>query len=132
MCQKAFGSFFGPLVSVPPGALRWTRGALAVFRSSELAERGFCRDCGTPLTFRYLDDDGIDVSIGSLDRPEQAKPVLQFRLESRLPWLDEIVRLPVREDAGEETGEKLAAIARTNRQHPDHDTDVWPPETQTR
>ena len=55
MCQKAFGSFFGPLVSVPAGALRWTRGAPAMFRSSDLAERGFCRDCGTPPSKESMD-----------------------------------------------------------------------------
>jgi hypothetical protein len=104
----------------------------SVFRSSDAAERGFCRECGTPLTFRYLESDGIDVSIGSLDRPEQAKPVIQFRIESRLPWLGELADLPVREDAGPEGDERLALIARSNRQHPDHDTESWPPEAETR
>ena len=55
MCQKAFGSFFAPLAGVPLDKFELTRGALATFRSSDPTERGFCRDCGTPLTFRYVD-----------------------------------------------------------------------------
>ena len=41
--------------------LRW-------YRSSEVARRGFCRECGTPL---FWDDDSDDISInaGSLDQP---------------------------------------------------------------
>ena len=49
MCQKAFGSFFGPLVSA--NGLRWTRGEPKRFASSNLIRRGFCADCGTPLTY---------------------------------------------------------------------------------
>src|SRR5215210_7150175 len=63
MCQKAFGSYFAPFAGVPPKDLEWVRGMLASYRSSEMVERGFCRDCGTPLTFRYLDRDRISVSL---------------------------------------------------------------------
>ena len=69
MCQKAFGNYFAPLTGVPNADLVWTRGAPGVFKSSEAVERGFCRDCGTPLTFRYVARDRISVSIGSLDEP---------------------------------------------------------------
>ena len=39
MCQKAFGSFFGPLVTTHD--LVWTRGAPAWFQSSNKVRRGF-------------------------------------------------------------------------------------------
>ena len=66
MCQKAFGNYFAPLAGVPLGDLEWTNGQPGTFHSSELVERGFCRDCGTPLFFRYTVKDRISVSIGSL------------------------------------------------------------------
>ena len=50
MCQKAFGSFFAPLTGLPMTAFEITRGELAIFKSSDPTERGFCRNCGTPLT----------------------------------------------------------------------------------
>lgn len=42
--------------------------ALKWYRSSEIAERGFCADCGSPL---FWDDGGEEISInaGSLDAP---------------------------------------------------------------
>jgi hypothetical protein len=94
--------------------------------SSDAVERGFCRDCGTPLSFRYLDEDKIDVSIGSLDDPSVAKPVIQYGLEARLPWFGELDGLPGRTTEEDDTSERLALIGRTNHQHPDHDTADWP------
>ena len=84
MCQKAFGSFFAPLTGVSLEKFELTRGELAIFKSSDLVERGFCRNCGTPLTFRFVDSDRIAVSIGSLDEPEKIEPQHQFGIEARL------------------------------------------------
>ena len=87
MCQKAFGSYFAPLAGVPLGDFAWVKGAPGIFKSSEAVERGFCRDCGTPLFFRYVDKDRISVSLGSLDDPSRVVPIKQFGLESRLPFV---------------------------------------------
>ena len=51
-------------------------------------ERGFCRECGTPLTFRYVEQDRICVSIGSLDEPGRIRPEIQYGIESRLGFPD--------------------------------------------
>jgi hypothetical protein len=73
------------------------------------------------------------VSIGSLDRHSEMKPLAQFGIECREPWLDEIVNLPATQtgegDNGEgDTPERFDLVSRTNRQHPDHPTSVWPPD----
>ncbi|MBK9081793.1 MAG: GFA family protein [Rhizobiales bacterium] len=94
MCQRAFGSYFAPLASVPRAALRWTAGAPSIYRSSRAAERGFCAACGTPLTFAYVDKDRIAVSLGSLDDPSRVKPARAYGAESRVPFFDELRRLP--------------------------------------
>jgi len=44
MCQKAFGAFYAPLVSVDDTALTWTRGAPKHFQSSNHVSRGFCAE----------------------------------------------------------------------------------------
>jgi hypothetical protein len=125
MCQKAFGSYFAPLASVSTGAFKVTRGEVAIFRSSELAERGFCRDCGTPLTFRYLDQERISVALGSLDDPASLKPVTAYGVQGMVPWFADLASLPgERDDADPDP--RLSVIARTNHQHPDHDTVAWP------
>ncbi len=128
MCQKAFGSFFAPLAAVPVEKFELTRGTLATFRSSEPVERGFCRDCGTPLTFRTLAKGRINVALGSLDEPAKARPGRQYGLEGRMPWFAELAALPGETTTEEDMGEAATRIAASNHQHPDHDTAVWPPE----
>jgi hypothetical protein len=125
MCQKAFGSFFAPLVGVKVSAFELTRGTLSIFKSSDAVERGFCRDCGTPLSFHYVGSDVIDVSIGSLDDPSIAKPVIQYGIESRLPWVSELADLPGRTTEEDDSATRLELIRRTNHQHPDSDTANW-------
>ena len=127
MCQKAFGSFFAPLTGVPQEDFALTRGALSIFRSSDLAERGFCSACGTPLTFHYVDKPRIAVSIGSLDHPERVPPRMQYGVEGRMPWFPE-VDLPSVTTEADMAGDRYAAIRNSSRQHPDHDTAVWPPQ----
>lgn len=129
MCQKAFGSYFAPLAAVPLAAFEVTRGTVATFRSSDPTERGFCRDCGTPLTFNHLHNQHIAIALGSLDEPALAPPDRQYGLEARMPWFAGLPALPGDTTTEEESPEFAAVIARTNHQHPDRDTDAWPQET---
>ena len=119
MCQKAFGGFYGPLVGAP--GLRWTRGEPKRFRSSNAVQRGFCEDCGTPLTFEP-DGGSVDVAIGALDDPALAQPVIQLARASRLSWVDDLAGLP-REWEALETAEHATIVS---HQHPDFDTAAWP------
>jgi hypothetical protein len=54
MCQKASGGPFMAFGGVPTESFVVTRGALAIFQSSDIAERGICSACGTPLAYRVL------------------------------------------------------------------------------
>jgi hypothetical protein len=120
MCQKAFGNYFAPLAGVPLKDLSWTRGTPGVFRSSEAVERGFCRDCGTPLFYHVLGKDRISVSLGSLDEPRSVKPVIQYGAESRVFALEELAALP-EETTEEGTTPELLARMAVSHQHPDRD-----------
>jgi len=125
MCQKATGGLFAALAKIDKADLAWTRGQPAAFRSSRAACRDFCAGCGTPLTFRFLDAPHMEVAIGSLDRAELAPPRLNFGVESRLPWIADLVpgRLPDRQTSQPDA----ASRDLRSRQHPDHDT---PPDWQ--
>ena len=128
MCQKAAGNYFMPLANVDRDDFRVTRGTIAHFASSDLVRRGFCSDCGTPLTFETNGSAHLNVTLGSLDEPAAVRLEGQDGVEARMPWFAEIMRLQ-EQNNDEETGEdaeRLRAIAATNHQHPDHDTDVWP------
>jgi hypothetical protein len=114
MCQKAFGGFFGPLVTA--NGIQWTCGTPATFASSNKVKRGFCARCGTPLTYDWGGD--LEVSIGSLDNPEAAAPVLQVNPADRLSYFATLPALPVRENSVEASAFLTCII---NNQHPDRD-----------
>jgi len=117
MCQKAVGAPFGALATVALADFAWTRGEPAWFRSSEAAERGFCRDCGTSLPYRRVGGERIDVALAPLGDPGAVTPTRQIGVEGRLSWIARLPELP------EATTDALAlpdAAARAaSRQHPD-------------
>jgi hypothetical protein len=123
MCQKAFGGFYAPLVSVRDAKLTWTRGQPAKFRSSNFVERSFCADCGTPLT--YEAPDGIAVAIGAFDRPQEIAPKMQWGIEGKLPYVDTIPTLPAKHSLADANAAPFLQQLVSN-QHPDHDTEQWP------
>jgi len=120
MCQKASGNFYAPLVSVGAERLERTSNEPKRFQSSNHVKRGFCAECGTPLT--YEAPDGIALSIGAFDTPEEIEPTVQWGVEVKLPYVDNLAKLP-----GYETERDPESIefVRTmvSYQHPDHDTD---------
>ena len=119
MCQKAFGGFYAPLVSIDDAELTWTRGERALFQSSNHVRRGFCAACGTPLT--YEDPTGPALAIGAFDDPSELAPVIQFGVEGKLPYTDRMPGLPVRETLQDaESASFLKTVV--SFQHPDHDT----------
>jgi hypothetical protein len=96
MCQKASGQPFMAFARIRLEDLRWTRGRPSIFASSNIAERGFCSACGTPLTYRRTDSGSIGVTIGSLDDPEAARPIQQYGIESELSWTPRLSALPAK------------------------------------
>ena len=128
MCQKATGGVFGPYANFPTAAVAWTRGQRKTFQSSNFILRGFCEGCGTPLTFEAASGDGdhIGLTIGAFDNPSALPPQRQILLADRIAWVDQLADVPRRTP-----GEDAASAARyppvVSRQHPDHDTEDWPP-----
>jgi hypothetical protein len=120
MCQKATAGLGGFYITAKEFA--WTRGAPKYFVSSNLARRGFCGDCGTPLTF---ESGGMtDLSIVAFDQPETVPPTIQLAGEARILWGDHLAELPPR--PAEEVAAAHARVARiVSHQHPDHDTTEW-------
>jgi len=96
-----------------------TRGQIATFASSDIAERGFCSACGTPLTYRGVMSRRISVAICSLDEPDAVAPQFQLGAESAVHWLADALAAPNTRTDEWLAREKIAAI--DNRQHPDRE-----------
>ncbi len=118
MCQKASGQPFMAFATFDESDLRWTRGKPAVFRSSNLAQRGFCKDCGTPLFFKFEGRE-FSMTTGSLDDPTAAPPTVAFGAESEISWCATLRGLP-RIRTEDDLGPDLAASFKSY-QHADRD-----------
>ncbi len=78
-------------LTVPREAFVLTRGEPKYYKSSPIAERGFCADCGSSLNYRPLFppwSDWIDVFAACLDHPETITPTWHLGVEGQMPWLD--------------------------------------------
>ncbi|ABC90224.1 hypothetical conserved protein [Rhizobium etli CFN 42] len=120
MCQKQFGGFFSALVTAPEEGTEWTRGEPSYFQSSVNIDRGFCSNCGTPMTYRH--PGGLELAIGTFDDRSDLAPQIQVNYDARLPWVETIFEAPVHQDP--DFYARQEAII--SFQHPDHDTQAWP------
>jgi hypothetical protein len=119
MCQKAGGSPFMAFGGVRMSEFVVTHGAISTFPSSDIAERGFCAKCETPLTYRGLGSDRVSVTLGSLDDPNAAEPTGQLGVESKVRWLARSLSAPETRTELWLARKKIAAVH--NRQHPDRE-----------
>jgi hypothetical protein len=96
MCQKASGGPFMAFVRFPAHQVHWSKSP-ATFASSNVVERGFCRDCGTPLSYRQVNGQNISLTINSLDDPEAVRPEMRFSAHTEVSWFALLGHLPIQE-----------------------------------
>lgn len=98
MCRVGSGAPVVTWVAFDRAKFQWTKGAPTLRRSSDIAVRGFCGACGTALLWEgNYASDRVDVTAGSLDRPETIVPQEHLWTESALPWFhvtDDLPRYP--------------------------------------
>lgn len=88
MCQRATGGVAAAFKNVAQAALRWVHEP-DWYQSSPIARRPFCRECGTPLGFCFVEGKNIDLTVGSFDDPSAFRPTSHFGAESLYEsWLD--------------------------------------------
>jgi len=102
-CRRASGAAFMTFVHFPVDAFEWIGAQPQRYRSSAAAERGFCAVCGSTLSMHEaVLADRVQVSLGSLDRPDLVRPDDHVWTVSQLPWLeivDDRPRFPTVSDA---------------------------------
>jgi len=88
MCRKHSGAAFLTHVHFPVAAFTWTKGEPTIYRSSADAGRGFCARCGSTLLMHEdVLEDRVQVTLGSLDRPQDVRPDDHVWTQDQLPWL---------------------------------------------
>lgn len=75
MCQRLHGNF-GPHSKARKVNITVTNEAgLTWFKTSDVAKRGFCRECGSSLFWEPFDLDATGIIAGSIDGPTNLKTI---------------------------------------------------------
>ncbi len=102
MCRRASGALAVTFTVVNWADFRCTQGEPAVYHSSSHAERRFCANCGSQLTFwDQKRPDSLDVNTGTLDHPEAFPAQKHVWTETRVAWLELDPGLPGWNPSGE-------------------------------
>ena len=93
-CQRALGSAFGVWSAFGVDDVEITKGQIKWYRSSDIARRGFCGDCGSPIAYVADGSDTYYLWVGSLDKRDDLELVGHWNAQSRLPWDDMQMDIP--------------------------------------
>jgi hypothetical protein len=89
-CQRATGSAYAAVVAFPKAAIALDgepRYYGVTGGSGNRIERGFCADCGSPVSVKLgLNPDVLGVHAAALDEPARFKAGLELFTASAQPW----------------------------------------------
>jgi len=95
MCRKAGGGPYMAFVTVQRAHLDYGGAEPTLYRSSDIASRGFCGRCGTALTFEGdTTPDEVDIAIAALDDPSAVPPLDQIFAADAIGWALDLTVLP--------------------------------------
>ncbi|KAJ4366823.1 hypothetical protein N0V83_007349 [Neocucurbitaria cava] len=93
-CQQISGSGYLPFVDVSIAGIKFPKSSTRkTLKLSNIAERTFCSDCGTPISMTYLHDpDHVSLTVSSIDfasftsgsTPKLSKHIF---LREKAPWV---------------------------------------------
>ncbi len=89
ICQRSIGAPVIVWTAFPIDAVKFTHGQPKFYRMSQIAEQGFCENCGSSLIWRRLKPGPANYLViitTSLDNPEDYAPSWHGGVESQLPW----------------------------------------------
>ena len=95
-CRRATGAPVTAWTIVPAQALSWPAGPQARHESSTGGYRGYCRDCGTSLSYEtvYQGETVICVLTATLEDPDASPPTRHVFHDERIAWLETGDQLP--------------------------------------
>lgn len=96
-CRRHNGASLATLAGYKTGQVTFSGDQRRVYESSPGVGRGFCGNCGTPLTWEGNDDDLgpiLELHTGTFDDPGALVPTGHAFEPERIPWLDIADNLP--------------------------------------
>jgi hypothetical protein len=87
MCRRGSGAVVVTWAAFATADFIFTKGAPVWRQSSAIARRSFCGSCGSALNWQSLtDSNGIDVTVGTSDRPEALAPREHLWTDAAVSW----------------------------------------------
>ncbi len=97
ICQRSTGQPAEITVLIKAGTLKYLTEEPKYYVSSDTGKRGFCANCGSRIVWQALaaEDDWLtNVTVGSLDRPAEARVTRHIYADTQLPWYHTCEDLP--------------------------------------
>ena len=97
ICQRSTGQPAEITVLIKAGTLRYLKDEPEYYVSSPDGKRGFCGHCGSRLVWQALraEDDWLtNITVGTLDRPQDALMTRHIYADTQLPWYKVCEDLP--------------------------------------
>jgi hypothetical protein len=97
-CRRNTGCAVVTFVGYAPEKIVFTTDSRKYFQSSVGVRRGFCPDCGTPVSYesdRYPTE--IHLYVSAFDRPDEFEPTHHVYFSEKIRWFDcadDLKRLP--------------------------------------
>lgn len=102
MCRKFHGAAFATLGEAKVENFRWTQGEalLTHYKASNGTVRGFCKECGSSMTFAASEDAGelVEFSLGTLNCEIDLRPDAHIYVGSKANWFEVNDDLPQYEE----------------------------------
>jgi hypothetical protein len=87
-CRRASGAPFVTWMEFPSSDFTWLSGTPARYESRPQVTRGFCRNCGSQLTYEHAAEPGtIDLTACSLDNVDAVSPEDHVWCDRMVPWV---------------------------------------------
>lgn len=97
ICQRSTGQPAEITVLIKAGTLRYLQEKPKYYVSSPEGKRGFCGECGSRLVWQaqHPKDDWLtNLTVGTLDRPGEARVTRHIYADTALPWYQTCEDLP--------------------------------------
>ena len=88
ICRRISGAPFVSWLAIPFDLFKYLDNRPKKIKSSSHGARFFCDECGTPIACVLEGDPkNINITIASLDKPQEFKPKAKIFVDDMLDWL---------------------------------------------
>ena len=102
-CQLAIGAPINATAIFEQQNVIFEGDAPGLYAATQLAERAFCKNCGTSIYTDVKDLNYYSIRVATLDNPADYPPSFHFAVESQIPWMDihdDLPRIRTEDDPG--------------------------------